>query len=103
MVLEAINGEKTSMEKTRRPISPITVTTAPGRRASQRIRPPSSSRWDHQKNRTALSDAVAPPADGVCSSVVVAETKSYPVNTPSHTRCRHLAHQRAGGRSQTFS
>ena len=49
--------------------SPTPVATAPGSRARQRIRPPSSSRCDHQKNSTVLSDGDAHPASRAAAEV----------------------------------
>ncbi|MFD9574592.1 hypothetical protein ACFWBI_32825 [Streptomyces sp. NPDC059982] len=101
--LDAISGENTSREKTRRPSSPSIVATAPGSSAVHGTRPLTSSRWDHQKNRMPTTRVTPPRAGDSRHGGVIVDRWSTPTSTQSHSACRHLVHQRPAGRSQTRS
>ncbi|KOY54782.1 hypothetical protein ADK59_27055 [Streptomyces sp. XY332] len=79
------------------------VAAAPGRRAVHATRPPSRSRWDHQKNRAPITTVTKPRAGEPRHGAEIADRYRTPVSTPSHRTCRHRAHQRAGGRPQMLS
>lgn len=55
---------------------------------------------DHQKNTVPMATATNPRAGESRHSGAMADRYRAPTRAPSHSTCRHRAHQRAGGRSQ---
>ncbi|MCC0093300.1 hypothetical protein K7B10_00465 [Streptomyces flavotricini] len=73
--LDTISGENTSREKSLRPSSPFMVATAPGSRVARAMRPPSRSRWDHQKDWVPISTLTTPRAKDSRHRGVIADRR----------------------------